>query len=119
MSAQPLTLFGIPNCDTVKKARKWLETHNLSYQFQDIRQTPLTLEQLQGWSAQVGWTALFNKRSTSYRALDDATKASLDEETALALILETPTLMKRPVVETGSELLVGFQAKTYQSLLES
>lgn len=116
MSSQTLTLFGIPNCDTVRKARKWLEQQAFDYSFQDVREQPLALEQLQSWAQQVGWATLFNKRSTSYRALDEATKANLDEDTALALILEQPTLMKRPVLQQGDTLIVGFNDKLYSPL---
>ncbi len=117
MTGQTPTLFGIPNCDTVKKARKWLDANQLSYQFQDVREQPLTIEQLQLWAEQVGWEKLFNKRSTSYRQLEQDKKDNLNELSALALILEFPTLMKRPVLQTPEQLLVGFSDASYQSLL--
>lgn len=116
MSAKTADLFGIPNCDTVRKARKWLEKQEIAYDFHDVREQPLQLPQLQAWAKQVGWTTLFNKRSTSYRNLDKATQANLDEASALALILEQPTLMKRPVFQQGGEIIVGFNEKLYQPI---
>lgn len=116
MSAQSATLFGIPNCDTVRKARKWLEQQSVAHNFQDVREQPLNLALLQQWASQAGWEKLFNKRSTSYRALDESTKANLDEASALALILEHPTLMKRPVFQQGEILIIGFNDKLYQPL---
>ena len=119
MSVQPMILFGISNCDTVRNARKWLEQAAIPYLFQDVREQPLTQEQLQQWAEQVGWETLFNKRSTSFRALDEHSKTHLNECSALALIQTTPTLMKRPVLVSPSHILVGFSSQLYQTLLRA
>lgn len=112
------TVYGISNCDTVRKARKWLEQENIPHDFQDVRATPLSPELLANWAQVVGWQTLFNKRSTSYRALSDEQKQNLDEASALELILQQPTLMKRPVLVNGEQIIVGFNAKLYAPLTE-
>ncbi|MCM2679290.1 arsenate reductase [Echinimonas agarilytica] len=117
MSVPHMTLLGISNCDTVRKARKWLEKNNISHDFQDVRETPLNATILQGWAAQVGWEVLFNKRSTSYRGLEQSVKDNLNEQSALTLIIEHPTLMKRPVLVNSDQVVaVGFNEKLYQPL---
>ncbi|MBD1391204.1 arsenate reductase [Neiella sp. HB171785] len=117
MSTHHATVYGISNCDTVRKARKWLEKNDIDFTFQDVREQPLEHAQLSAWAQQVGWEVLFNKRSTSYRALTDEQKQNLDESSALALILEQPTLMKRPVLVIAETLIVGFNDKLYSPLL--
>ncbi|MBW8192188.1 arsenate reductase [Neiella marina] len=118
MSTQSATIYGISNCDTVRKARKWLEQHAIPHSFQDVREQPLEQSQLAEWAQQVGWEVLFNKRSTSYRVLSDEQKKGLDESSAIALILEQPTLMKRPVFTAANGLIVGFNEKLYAPLLQ-
>ncbi len=110
------TLYGIKNCDTVRAARSWLETHNVDFSFQDVRDTPLTAAQLQTWLQTLGVDALVNKRSTTWKQLSPAQRDGLNPDTAIALLLEHPTLMKRPLLDTGSELHLGFKAEHYQSL---
>ncbi|GGA82251.1 arsenate reductase [Neiella marina] len=117
MSTHHATVYGISNCDTVRKARKWLEKNAIDFNFQDVREQPLAQSQLAEWASQVGWEVLFNKRSTSYRGLSDEQKQNLDEASAVALILEQPTLMKRPVLITGDTIIVGFNDKLYSPLL--
>ncbi len=111
------TLYGIKNCDTVKKARTWLDQHGISYQFHDLRVDGLTLEQLQNFSARVDWTSLLNRTSTSWRKLSPEQQTDLTEDKAIQLILNTPTLLKRPVLDTGERLLVGFKEQDYQDKL--
>ena len=106
------TLYGIKNCDTVRAARRWLETHNVDFSFQDVRDTPLTAAQLKTWLQALGVDALVNKRSTTWKQLSPAQRDGLSPDTAIALLLEHPTLMKRPLLDTGS----GFKAEHYQSL---
>lgn len=110
-----LTLFGIKNCDTIKKARKWLEANELDYQFHDYRVDGLEEAKLDSWIEEAGWKTLLNQRSTSWRQLDAAVKENIDATSAKALMLENPTLIKRPVLETGKEILVGFKETTYQA----
>ncbi len=111
-----ITLYGIKNCDTVKKARRWLEDHRVDYQFHDFRQDGITTEKVEGWLDELGWETLVNKRSTSWKALDEATRKAMDAERALDCILEQPTLIKRPLLDTGHERVCGFSAKQYEAL---
>ncbi|MCW8826330.1 MAG: ArsC family reductase [Gammaproteobacteria bacterium] len=109
------TLYGIKNCDTVKKARKWLDSHEVEYQFHDFRVDGLSAEMIENWFSQVDWESLVNKRSTTWRQLDDAQKENIDQQSAAGLLLENPTLIKRPVLEIGNEVLVGFSEENYQT----
>lgn len=101
-------------CDTVKKAVKWLDTQQIDYQFYDYRAQGLTSDMLDSWLALTSWENLFNKRSTSYRALSDEQKNSLNAETARQLMLDNPTLIKRPVLTDGERILVGFKEASYK-----
>jgi len=111
-----IKLFGIKNCDTVKKARKWLDTNQLPADFHDFRDDGLDNETLQAWVDALGWEALFNKRSTSFRALSDADKADLDEAKAQALMLANPTLIKRPVLVHEGKMACGFSEAQYREI---
>lgn len=110
------TIYGIPNCDTVKKAQRWLQANNVEFSFHDFRKDGLTEEQLREWVAALGWEALLNKRSTSWRALADDVKNNIDETSAIREMLATPTLIKRPVLATGSNYKVGFKESDYSAL---
>ncbi len=108
-SAEPmLTLYGIANCDTVKKARRWLDTRGLAYIFVDLRRDGLDPGRLQGWIEALGWEALLNRRGTTWRRLPEAERAELTAARARTLMLEHPTLVKRPVLEDGGAVQVGF-----------
>jgi arsenate reductase (glutaredoxin) len=111
-------LYGIKNCDTVKKARTWLDTNGIDYQFHDYRVDGLTSEQLQGFADKLGWDAMLNRSSTSWRQLSAEQQDGLTEDKALQLMLETPTLIKRPLLAIGDKLLLGFKPDTYQTLLK-
>jgi arsenate reductase (glutaredoxin) len=111
-------LYGIKNCDTVKKARTWLDTNGIDYQFYDYRVDGLTLEQLQGLADKLGWDAMLNRSSTSWRQLSAEQQDGLTENKALQLMLEIPTLIKRPILDIGDKLLLGFKPDTYQTLLK-
>jgi arsenate reductase (glutaredoxin) len=108
-------LYGIKNCDTCKKARVWLDNNGISYKFHDYRVDGLTLEQLHHFAASLGWKAMLNRSSTSWRQLSSDQQADLTEAKALQLMLELPTLIKRPILDTGNELLIGFKPEHYQS----
>ncbi len=108
-------LYGIKNCDTVKKARKWLDAAGVSYQFHDLK-AELKPEDLDRWLAVVGWEVLVNKRSTTWRQLPEATKTQMDAALARETLLTHVTLIKRPVLVTGEQVHVGFKAEQYQSL---
>ncbi len=110
-----ITLYGIKNCDTVKKARKWLTDHNVEHQFHDFRQDGLTQDKIESWLSQLDWTKVLNKRSTSYRQLTDDVKENINRDNLATLLAEHPTLIKRPVVETQNQVLIGFNDKQWQS----
>jgi arsenate reductase len=106
-----LTLYGIKNCDTVKKARLWLDQHNIAYQFHDFRTDGLTREQVNHFADRADWNLLLNRSSTSWRQLDNDQKNALNKDRAIEFMLNTPTLIKRPLLDTGNQLIVGFVAK--------
>lgn len=111
-----MTLYGIKNCDTVKKALKWLEANQQSVTFHDFRVDGLTQQQIESWTEQVGWENLFNKRSTSFRNLSDAEKVDIDQTKAIDLMLTYPTLIKRPVLEHQGKVSVGFKPAQYEEI---
>ena len=112
-----LTLYGIPNCDTVKKARSYLEARGLSYHFHDYKEAGVTAADLERWSEVVGWERLLNKAGTTFKKLPDADKADIDAAKAIALMVANPSMIKRPVVEGGKTLLVGFAPAVYDAEL--
>lgn len=112
-----VVLYGIKNCDTVKKARDWLDKHGIAYQFHDYRVDGLTLEQLQHFAADLGWEKMLNRSSTSWRQLGGEQQVDLTEAKAIQLMLDMPTLIKRPILDTGSALMIGFKPDIYQTQL--
>ena len=112
-----ITLWGIKNCDTVRKAKKWLKKEQVDFDFIDFREDGLTEEQIQQWSSSLSWEAIFNKRSTSYRNLSDSEKADITEAKAIKLMLAYPTLIKRPILVIGEQVHAGFKAEHYQEIL--
>ncbi|MBE0510210.1 MAG: ArsC family reductase [Chromatiales bacterium] len=113
------TLYGIKNCDTVKKARKWLDQHSIDYRFHDFRQDGLEPTQLHTWSQAVGWETLLNRRGTTWRQLNQAEREEIDEDRALMLMHDLPTLIKRPVLEYQDGVVVGFAEKRYAEIFET
>lgn len=111
-----ITLYGIPNCDTIKKARKWLSDNDKDFSFHDYKKQGVPEKELRNWVKQLGWETLLNKRGTTWRKLDEATKASVDEASAIQIMLDSPSIIKRPVVASGKTLLVGFSAEAYAQL---
>jgi Spx/MgsR family transcriptional regulator len=111
-----ITLYGIKNCDTVKKARNWLEMHEVEYHFHDFRADGLERKKVKLWLDELGWETLVNRRSTSWKALDADARDNMDAASALEAILAQPTLIKRPLLDTGHERFVGFSAASYQKL---
>lgn len=114
-----LTIYGIPNCDTVKKARAWLDKQGLSYVFHDYKKLGIDAATLKRWSDAMGWNVLFNRASITFRALPDADKADIDREKAIALMIASPSLIKRPVVEGRGVILVGFKPEVWAGAFES
>ncbi|MDX1676865.1 ArsC family reductase [Arsukibacterium sp.] len=113
-----INMYGIKNCDTIKKARAWLEQHQIDYQFIDYRKDGLSAELLNTFSKHLGWQNLLNTRGTTYRALPAASKAELTEQTALALMLQQPAMIKRPLLKVNDTYIIGFNNEQYQKLLE-
>ena len=111
-----ITLYGIKACDTVKKARKYLDSTSLDFHYHDFRIDGLEQERLTGWIKAVGWKVLLNTRSTSWRQLSDEQKLNIDEKSAQALMMDNPTLIKRPVLEASNKVIVGFKTEVYQQL---
>ena len=108
-----ITLYGIKNCDTMKKARGWLDAHKIAYAFHDYKASGIDRERLEGWSGKVGWETLLNRSGTTFRKLPDAQREGLTEKKALALMLAQPSAIKRPVLDTGKALVVGFKPEIY------
>jgi Spx/MgsR family transcriptional regulator len=111
-----IILYGIKNCDTVKKARKWLETHNIDFRFHDFREDGLEADMVQQWLDELGWETLVNKRSTSWKQLSEDARTAMDTSAAKAAILAQPTLIKRPLLDTGKERITGFSADKYRTI---
>lgn len=112
-----LTLYGIPNCDTVKKARVWLDQHAVAHAFHDYKKAGIDRILLEGWVAEHGWEAVLNRAGTTFRALPDADKAGLDADKAIDLMLAQPSMIKRPVLDLGGRTLVGFKPERYAAVL--
>jgi arsenate reductase (glutaredoxin) len=111
-----ITLYGIKNCDTVKRARNWLDSSGINYRFHDFRADGLAPEQLRAWITELGWEALVNKRSTTWKQLDTALREQMDEVSAVDTLLKHPTLIKRPVLDTGKQHFVGFSDALYKTI---
>lgn len=111
-------LYGIPNCQTVKKARDWLTAHQIEYVFHNFRKDGLNLSLLNGWVRSVSWETLLNRRGLTWRKLGSEEKADLDQSQAILLMHRHPTLIKRPVFVYGDHIEVGFSPERYQQLFE-
>lgn len=111
--AGAVTIYGIKNCDTMKKARDWLDRHSVAYTFHDYKAAGIARGTLQGWAHAVGWETLLNRAGTTFRALPEKDKAGLTEAKAIALMLAQPSMIKRPVLDIGAKLLVGFRPEQY------
>ena len=112
-----VTIFGIKNCDTMKKARAWLDQHGIAYEFHDYKTVGIEQTQLEGWARDVGWEVLLNRAGTTFRKLPDKDREGVTAKTALGLMLAQPSMIKRPVLDTGGKLLVGFTPETYGKAL--
>jgi len=111
-----MVLYGISNCDTVKKAKNWLEANQVDYSFHDFRKQGLEPETIQGWLTQIPWDKLLNKLSTSWRNLESEVQQSVNAENIIQLLVENPTLIKRPVLKVNGIINIGFNADTYQGI---
>jgi arsenate reductase (glutaredoxin) len=109
----PVTIYGIKNCDTMKKARAWLDGRGVAYTFHDYKTEGIGRGVLQAWSKAVGWEVLLNRAGTTFRKLPEADKGGLTEGKAVALMIAQPSMIKRPVLEVGGRLIVGFKPESY------
>ncbi len=109
-------LYGIKNCDTMKKAWTWLDQHGVAYDFHDYKKAGVERATLEGWAKQVGWEVLLNRAGTTFKKLPDADKQGIDEGKAIALMLAQPSMIKRPVLDVGGRLLVGFKPDAYEKI---
>ena len=112
-----ITIHGIKACDTMKKARAWLTARGVAHAFHDYKVSGVDRATLENWSRAVGWETLLNRSGTTFRKLPEANKANLDETKAIALMLAQPSMIKRPVLDTGSALIVGFKPDVYAKAL--
>lgn len=112
------TIYGIPNCDTIKKAKQWLNDHAIDFTFHDYRKDGLVEADLRAWCDVVGWESLLNKRGTTWRKLDDAQKSAINKDLAIELMLQQPAMIKRPLLITDSTHLVGFSAEKYAEIFD-
>ncbi len=113
------TLYGIKNCDTVKKARVWLDEHGVGYAFHDYKTLGVERSLLERWCHEHGWEAILNRAGTTFRQLDAGQKAGLDEKKAMVLMLAQPSMIKRPILDLGERTLVGFKPDQYRAALAS
>jgi arsenate reductase len=113
MVARAITIYGIKTCDTMKKARAWLDAHKIAYDFHDYKTAGLERAVLEGWAKKVGWEVLLNRQGTTFKKLPEASRSGLDETKAIALMLAQPSMIKRPVLDVGGKLTVGFKPEIY------
>jgi len=111
------TLYGIPNCDTIKKARKWLDDKNIAYEFHDYKKAGIDRKTLQNWCKEFGYETLINKRGTTWRKLEDQLKNNINETSAIKIMQENTSVIKRPVLISDHTKIVGFNEADYKSLL--
>lgn len=114
-----ITLYGIKNCDTVRKARKWLDSHGVDYQFHDFREDGVDKDAVFAWIDELGWQNLVNRRSSSWKKLDEQDRSNMNDESALQAILLHPTLIKRPLLDTGKQRYTGFSAANYAKIFSA
>jgi arsenate reductase len=115
-----ITIYGIRNCDTMKKARSWLDSHGVEYAFHDYKSAGIDRKRLERWSKTVGWETLLNRAGTTFRKLPEEDKQGLDADKAIALMLEQPSMIKRPVLDLGDgNLLVGFKPDAYNAAIDA
>ncbi|MBI2255348.1 MAG: ArsC family reductase [Proteobacteria bacterium] len=113
-----ITIYGIKNCDTMKKARVWLDAKGVAYRFHDYKVAGIDKAHLAAWCGKLGWEKVLNRAGTTFRALADAEKANLTEAKAIALMQKQPAMIKRPILDTGKTLLAGFKPEEYAAVLK-
>lgn len=118
-STAVITLYGIKNCDTVRKARKWLDLHKIDYRFHDFREDGLDEEAVASWIDELGWQNLLNRRSQTWKTLDAHTRDTMNDDAARKAVLSHPTLIKRPLLDTGQQRYTGFSAANYARIFHA
>ena len=113
-----LIVYGIKSCDTCTKARRYLDNHNIEFRFHDLRDDGLDIQMLERWSKRVGWKRLLNKQSLTWRKIPEVDRNDMSHDRALAAMIENPTLIKRPVIETDRFIAVGFSEKRFDDFLD-
>ncbi len=116
---RPVLLYGITNCDTMKKARRWLDDRAIAYEFRDYKKSAPTRALVEGWTKTCGWEILLNRAGTTFRQLPDRDKADITTQKAIDLMVTHPSIIKRPVLDIGGEVTVGFSPETYARLFQS
>ncbi|MDH5352943.1 MAG: ArsC family reductase [Gammaproteobacteria bacterium] len=114
-----VTIYGIANCDTIKKAKNWLDKEGVEYVFHDYRKQGLNIDQLEAWVGELGWESLLNKRGTTWRKLPDEVKGNVDRASAIKIMLENPSIIKRPLLDKNNQLATGFSDSLYRELFAS
>ncbi|MFZ2995452.1 ArsC family reductase [Sphingobium sp.] len=112
-----ITMFGIKNCDTIKKARNWLDNERFAYNFHDYKVSGVDKAKLEEWVMEHGWENILNRSGTTFKALDAGDRAHIDADKAILLMLTNPSMIKRPILDTGKETIIGFKATTYENAL--
>ena len=113
MMAKTVTIYGIKNCDTMKKARTWLDDHGVKYAFHDYKAVGIDKRRLETWAKEIGWETLLNRAGTTFRKLPDKDRDNVTEKQAIALMLQQPSMIKRPVLDVNGKLVVGFKPEIY------
>jgi arsenate reductase len=111
--SKQITIYGIKSCDTMKKARAWLDDHDVAYAFHDYKAEGIDKASLERWAKEVGWEALLNRAGTTFRKLPEAQREGVTEKKAIALMIDQPSMIKRPVLDVGGKLIVGFKPDVY------
>lgn len=112
-----ITMYGIKNCDTIAKARKWLEQRGIVYDFHDYKTAGIDADRLRAWVSELGWEVLLNRAGTTFRKLDPADRENIDADKATMLMLQQPSMIKRPLLDLGDRRIVGFKATAYEDAL--
>lgn len=113
IKSKQITIYGIKSCDTMKKARTWLEDHGVDYTFHDYKADGIDKDSFERWTKEVGWDVLLNRAGTTFRKLPERERENVTEKKAIALMLEQPSMIKRPVLEGAGKLIVGFKPEIY------
>ena len=114
-----IIIYGIPNCDSIKKAKKFLENKEIHFEFYNYKKQPVDAQLIQPWLDEFGWEVVLNKRGTTFRKLSENQKQNIDNDKALRLLIENPSMIKRPIITNKQETLVGFKAEQYEDFLKN